>query len=167
MVRWSFSEYLFPSWETWNRHLRSAILDGKNFGLASWKTLEKGGASGHSGTTKTALLITDSAAWTSFYNTHKPWASVPSVNFSKKSVLVVLAGWDYRKVGSQVKIQKITWGSPGSSLSVRVETTQPAGLGVLTWMNPYHIALLDGKASAGSPVLIWNGTTLTASQTGP
>ena len=103
-----------------------------------------------SANSQTALLITDDAAWQSFYALHLPaGAPVPAVDFSEHAVVVGFGGW-YLTFGYSVQVDAIV---PLAGGSVQIEqTVSTPGLGCGTLFSeskPGQIVLVD-RVAAGT-----------------
>ncbi len=130
--------------------LTSAVTNGRNWGLNYVTGLEGGSFTGVSITgTNRVRLINSQAAWSAFYAEHKPGEAAPAVDFSTKTVCVVLAG-QRPSSGYVVKVDKVVWNYPSSSVTVHVDETQPTGMVLWVITNPYHIVTLDRKVTSAS-----------------
>lgn len=131
-----------------NFHLSSAVLNGKKYGLVSMQTMESGTYTQFQPPqTKQVLVINTQAQWEAFYARHNPGGEVPKADFTKQTILVVLAG-ERPTSGYSVKAKRVLWNYPTSSATVQVTETKQVSflLQVLTY--PYEILLLDGKVSS-------------------
>jgi hypothetical protein len=94
-----------------------------------------------------AFLIQGKEAWKKFYNSHNPGAAVPSVDFTKNTVLVVVAGMRPTQ-GFKVDVKLVRWSFPFFSATAAVVETPPPAGATPGFSNPYHILLLKEKVSS-------------------
>lgn len=128
-----------------NFHLSSAVLNGKDFGLVPMQSMESGAFTGYTaGEPKQVLVINSQAQWEAFYAQHQPGADVPKADFTKQTVLVVLAG-QRPTSGYWVEAKRVLWKYPTSAATVQVVEHKPTSFVLQVLTQPYQIVLLDRK----------------------
>jgi len=155
-----FTEFIFApgvgliSWKEQSKvgpityTLKVATINGKKFGVTPFGLLEKGIVSKHPALKPTVLLIKTSEAWESFYAKHQPGSEAPAVDFSEKTVVVVLAG--HRNTGGYgVEVTQIRWDFPKKSIHVSAQLTVPGPdtMVIMMMTHPYKIVTIPHQVN--------------------
>lgn len=150
LVKWTEQSFTGPT-TGW---LGAGVVGGKKIGPMTYELLESGQTSNYltAGEKNVVLLINSQAAWERFYDKHntKLGADVPKVDFTRQTVVVVLAG--QRTTGGYTVKLSGAWYDYPTRNSVRLKVTEvtPAGPVTMALTQPYAIYVLDGKAYSGS-----------------
>lgn len=134
--------------------LRSGFVNGHPLGLLPFTELEGGSDSRFPFHRSHSQLINDPVAWQVFYGQHRPGAVAPTVDFTSKTVLVVVL--DRRATtGNTFPLRKVRWDYPWDGVTAFLQGTRAVNLTDAAGpANPYRIVLLDQKVT-GLLRLLW------------
>jgi hypothetical protein len=133
--------------------LATANLGGKKLGPIAFVELEAGKISSYQIDDQSwknkVLVINSKLAWKAFYKKHKAGQAVPDVDFSKKTVLAVLAG-SRPNGGYGVRANLVAWDYPAKRARVTVNEYLLDGPAIQILTAPYEIVTLNEKVKSVS-----------------
>jgi hypothetical protein len=144
LIQWTSMSLSQPSVAT----LVSATVAGQKLGFVDFSSLGKGIQSKYKATSvgwkNKVLLFNTKAEWKAFYKQHAPGQTAPPVDFSKKTVLVALAG--FRPSGGfNVSVLEVRWTSSVHVAHVRVGEKVTGGSAISIATFPFQIVVLKEK----------------------
>lgn len=137
--------------------LGAGKVNGRKFGPFTYEFLEGGQVTNYPGSNQ-IVLVNNPAQWQNLYAQHKPGAAVPSVDFSKKTVLAIFAG--QRNTGGYgVQLSGAWYNYPvTASARLKILETTPAGPVIQMITSPYAFYILDTKVTSAQYdwEVLWN-----------
>lgn len=130
--------------------LGAGAIGGKKFGPMTYELLASGPASQYPMTgTNQVKLFNSKSSWETFWAQHDPNTPAPQVDFSKHTVVAILAG-QRNTGGFTVQLSSAFWNYPYSGARLFVTEITPAGPVIQMLTSPFQFVVLDAKVYGAS-----------------